>query len=317
MTAHDYVRTSTQSAPGKPRTRSHTRSRAKTRQGSALLELLVALPLALLVAGLAVQLFVTQLRVTARIEGKLHNQRELEHSAMVLASELRAASANTLESWTDTSLVLRSAVMVGVVCASPAPHLVDVISGDAAEPLRAALFAAPRAGDVLAAPLADTSNPGDPITVLNHSSRYTTITSARQESSACAASPLRRSAVASPWRLTIAPLANTAVAVGELITVARRTEWRSYRATDGDYFLGKREWNGAAWSVTQPAVGPLLSNAQAGFRLTIARADGTLLSASDPAAQMVRLSLRMPRLPHNAAIPYDSLLVQLALRGGR
>ncbi len=289
----------------------------RARPGSALLELLVAMPLALLVAGLAVQLFVTQLRVTARVEGKLHNQRELEHAAMVLASELRGASANSLESWTDSSLVLRNAVAVGIVCATPAPHVVDIIVGDASDPLRAALFAAPRAGDVLAAPTADTSNAGAPLAELDSSSRYATVTHAQTVSSACSASPLRRSASASPWRLTIVPLASGSVAIGELVTVARRTEWRAYRAADGEYYLGKREWNGSVWSITQPAIGPLLPNVQAGFRLSVARANGTPVNTADPDARMLQLTFRMPRRPHNVATPYDSLLVQLALRGGR
>ncbi len=287
------------------------------RRGSALLELLVALPLALLMAGLAVQLFVTQLRVTAGIEGKLHNQRELEHAAMMLASELRAASANALEQWTDTSLVMRTSVLSGIVCATPAPQVIDIVVGDTGDPLRAALFATPGAGDVLAAPAADTSNPGAPLSVLNDSSRYAVITGAQRESAACATSPLRRAGSASPWRLTVAPPGIASVAPGELITVARRTEWRAYRAADGEYYLGKREWNGSAWSITQPAVGPLLPNSQAGFRIAVTRADGTLLSASDPAAHLVRLSIRMARVASTAAAPYDSLLVQLALRGGQ
>ncbi len=277
----------------------------------------MALPLALLISGLAVQLFVVQLRVAARVQGKLHNQRELEHSAMVLASELRGASAGALESWTDSSVVLHSTVMVAVACATPAAHVVDLILGGPSDALRAAYFAAPRAGDMLAAPVADTSNAGVPLIAINSSSRYTTVTNTQPEPSACAASPLRASSAIAPWRVSISPMASGSVAVGELITISRRTEWRAYRAADGDHYLGKREWNGSTWSITQPAVGPLLPNDQGGFQLSVMSANGTALAATDTAARMVHLVLRMPRRPHNPAAPYDSLLVQLALRGGR
>jgi hypothetical protein len=281
------------------------------------LELLVALPLSLLITGAAVQLFVTQLRVTSRIESRLRNTRELEHVGMVLAADLRGASASALESWTDSSIVLHASVLVGVVCATPAPNVVDIVSGDMHHALRAASSADPRVGDQLAFAPPDSSNVGASLTDLDSATQHTNIVGAAPESSACANSPLRGSAPESPWRITLAASSALAPDVGSFVTVRRRTEWRAYRAATNEYFLGRREHNGTAWSTTQPVAGPLTPTALGGFTLSVLRGDLTPASAAAGDARLVTAQVRITRRPADAAIPHDSITVQLALRGGR
>lgn len=290
--------------------------REPRRRGSAVLEVLVALPLALLITGAAVQLFVTQLRVTSRIEARLRNIRELEHVGMVLAADLRGASASTLESWTDSSIVLHAAALVGVVCGTPAPDVIDIVSGHADHPLRVALNADPRVGDQLAFAPPDTSNVGAPLASLDSATLRISIISAAPEPSACANSPLRDSAPQSPWRMTLAASPSAPPNIGSLVSVLRRTEWRAYRAGTNDYFLGRREHNGAAWSTTQPVAGPLTPNQLGGFSLAVLRDDLTPATVGAHDARIVRAHVRITRRPPDAALPYDSITVQLALRGG-
>lgn len=292
-------------------------SRARSRRGNAVLELLVALPLALLIAGAAVQLFVTQLRVTSRLEARLRNTRELEHVGMVLAADLRGASASSLESWTDSSIVLQASALVGVVCATPAPNVVDIVTGDSHHALRAALNADPRAGDQLAFALPDTSNVGASLTTLDSMTHRVNITDGVRESTACASSPLRDSAPEPPWRVTIATAPIAAPDIGSFVTVLRRTEWRSYRAATNEYFLGRREHNGIAWSTTQPVAGPLTPTTLGGFTLSVLRGDLTPASAAAHDARLVRVQVRITRRPPDPVLPYDSIAAQFALRGGR
>jgi len=288
-----------------------------TRRGVAVIELLIALPLALLLSGLAIQILLTQLRATRRVESRVHNLRELEHGAMVLAADVRAAAASDIEWWTDSSVVLQAPVLVGIVCAVPAPHLVDVIAGDGLHPLRAVSFAPPRIGDRLVYGQADSAMLGGSAALLDSVSLTATVIGAAAEPSACALSPLRVSAGGAPWRLSVSvPLAVTPD-VGSLIALTRRTEWRSYLAGDQRYYLGRRDWNGMSWSVTQPVIGPLLSNANDGFAVAVARADLSLLAAAGNDARFVQFQFRSARRRTGGAPLRDSLAVTFALRGGQ
>ncbi len=289
--------------------------RARARHGGTVLELLVAMPLALLLSGVAVQLFVTQLRTARSIEVRLHNLRELEHGALAIAADLRAAAAADLETWTDTSVVLHAPVFTGVVCGAPAAHLVDVVAGHGAHPLRAVVFAAPRSGDRLVYATADTALAGAPSAALDSTEQAISVQAVSRASAACARSALHTAAGGTPWRLTVSAGAGEPPDAGSVVSVRRRVEWRAYRAGDGTYWLGRRDWNGTAWATIQPVAGPLLSHRDGGFRLRVTRADGTpVASASE--ARLVLLELRAARRTPASGLVQDSLRVRLALRGG-
>jgi len=288
-----------------------------TRRGAAVIELLIALPLALLLSGLAVQILLTQLRATRRVEWRVHNLRELEHGALVLAADVRAASASDIEAWTDSSVVLHAPVLVAIVCAAPAPNVVDVIAGDGTHPLRAVQFASPRSGDRFMYGHTDSAMLGAPAATLDTASFQAVLVAATPEPSACALSPLRASAGGAPWRLTLSAPLPVAPDVASGVALTRRTEWRSYRAGDQQYYLGRRDWNGVNWSVTQPVIGPLLSNTQGGFTVAVARADLSPLVTAGRDARFVRFRFRSER-PLTVGAPLrDSLLVTFALRGGQ
>jgi hypothetical protein len=290
---------------------------AEPRTGSALLELLVAMPLGLLLAALATQLFITQLQATRRVGSQLRNSRELEQAAVVLASALRGASATDVESWSDTNLVMHVAVLSGVLCGTPAPAVVDVVGERGQHPARSLLLDTPQRGDRVQAAASDSTLAGGEPAALDSAPQFAELAALTHAASACVDSPLRLATGAQPWRLALATALAAAPDPGSLVVVTRRTEWRSYRAADGLTYLGQREWDGVRWSTTQPVIGPLLANAAAGFQLRVLGASGAhAVSASE--ARVVEFSFRAPRMGTRVvgASPYDSLITRVALRGG-
>lgn len=279
------------------------------RAGTTLLEVVVALPLLFLVAALAVQGFVMQLRVVTHQEARLANVRELEHAALALGADLRPLAAQDLESWSDSAVVAYVPVLSGYVCATPAPHIVDIAVGDAGSAARAIVLADPRAGDVLAWAGIDSAVVGRALAELDNAPQRSPLAAAASAGSACADSPIR--GAASPWRLSLAAAPPTLPLVGSPVTLTRRTEWRSYRASDASYYLGRREWNGAVWSTIQPVAGPLHAPAHGGMALRMLRADGGNATEALGDARQVDLVLRAPR----GLTMTDSLRVRLALLG--
>jgi hypothetical protein len=288
---------------------------ARPRRGASLLELLVALPLTLLVGAVAVELFVTQWRVAQQTELRWRTRRELDHAALVLASELRPLAAEDLETWSDTSLVAQSVVLVGVVCGVPAPGVTDVVVVGSAAPISAAVFGEPRSGDRLTWPLGDSTLAGIPAHELAGPGGSAILRDARRVSGGCAASPLLGSG--SPWRFVVEGAPESGLAPGAMVRVQRRVEWRAYRATDGAWYLGRRDWNGDAWNTIQPAVGPLHRGAGGVFTVSPQRADGTPATPVSHDVRQIAFTVRARR--PDARRPdarLDSLRAVVALRGG-
>jgi len=281
------------------------------RRGVALLELVVALPLLLLVAALAVQGFVSQLRVVTRQDARLANLRELEHAALALAADLRPLAASDLESWSDTTISARVPVLVGYVCGTPAPHLVDVALGVPGSAARAVVLADPRRGDVLAWTGADSAVAGLAPVALDAPPHRGVLDAAHAVASACPASPIR--GTSAPWRLTLAAPPATLPSPGTPVSLARRTEWRLYRSGDAAHYLGRRDWNGTSWSTIQPVAGPLHAPGQGGLVLRVLHADGRSASGAPGDARQLDIILRAPR---GRTATSDSLRLRLALRGG-
>ncbi len=285
------------------------------RRGTTVLEAVVAMPLVLLVGALAVQLFVAQLRVAGRQESRLAVSRELEHAALALAADVRPLAARDLESWSDSGLVMLAPVLVGYVCGTPAADVIDVVAGARGEAPRAILFAEPRAGDRLAWSMPDTSVQGLAPRLLDEAALDAELMTVERSAAGCVGSPLRGSTA--PWRLRLATAAALLPDEAGAVRLRRRTEWRLYRAGDGAHYLGRRDWNGAAWSTIQPVAGPLHAFGDGGLRVRVLRADGTPASALAGDAHLVELTLRAPRVGPTGAPMSDSLFARLALRGGR
>lgn len=285
------------------------------RRGGTLLELVVGLPLLALAAALAVQLFVSHLRVVDGQAGRIEARRALAHASAALAADLRPLAARDLVAWTDTSVVAWVPVLTAVVCGVPAPGVIDLVSGDAAWPLRAVGSAEPRAGDRAAWSAPDTALVGAPAAALDSVAVSAAVLGSTRASRACEDSPLRGGTT--PRRLELAAGGEPPPEPGTQLVVQRRVEWRLYRASDGVSWLGRRDWNGSAWSTVQPVAGPLHHRVGRGVLLEVLRADGGPSAPGEGDAVLVRIALRAPRGGVRGGGGTDSLTLQVGLRGGR
>ena len=291
----------------------------RARRGTTTVELLVAMPLALLVAALAVQLFVAQLHIADDLGRRVRNARDLEQAAELVGADLRGAAAHDILAWSDSALMLFAPVMSAVACDAPAPDRLDVagVADVATEQLlRAVAVATPQAGDRVSVAAPDSTLAGVSPTRRDRAPREATLASTQSVPSACSASPFR-TVTGTPLRLALASALHVAPLPGQPVTIARRTEWRVYRAGDGDWYLGRRDHDATGWTSIQPVIGPILSAAEGGFRVRALHADGTpLASPAASAPAMIALEFRMPRPLRQAPGHRDSLRVVFALRGG-
>jgi len=280
------------------------------RRGTALIELLVALPLTLLVGALAIDLFVAQWRAVQQSEARWRTRRELDHAALVLASELRPLAAGDVERWTDSSFVARAVVLAGVVCSVPAAGVVEVGLIGSSLPTSAAVFAEPRVGDRLAWLQADTALAGLPVRLLATPGGTSVVREARRRSSGCPGSPWHAGGVS--WRLVVDPPTAPGLVPGSTVRVQRRVEWRSYLGADGATYIGRRDWNGSSWSTIQPAAGPFHRGGHHALTLQPVGVDGGSASPAHADVRQVLVTLRARR----RAGAVDSLRAVIALRGG-
>ncbi len=276
------------------------------------------MPLMLLLSALAIQLFVSQLRVAHHTGTRVHNRQTLEHATLMLAADLQSAAATDLEAFSDTSFIVHAPLLHATVCGTPAARVIDVISANPSHPLRAITLGTPQTGDVAILALGDTTLAGTPAATRDSLERRYTIADITPNATACASSPLQQHGGGTPLRITLGATPLIAPELGEPLTVTRRTEWRAYRASDGESYLGRHDWNGTAWTTIQPALGPLLANAQQGFRVRVLQQNGAALAAASINARYLELHLRTPRPTSSGVSPrFDSLTALLALRGGR
>lgn len=269
------------------------RRRAGAPSGFTLVELLVAVTLLALVLGAVVGLAVAQQRTYAALAARWAARAQLRDASLVLAHDLRPLVAaadgdpGDLRQAADTLLDLLATTGGSVACAVPGPATIELPPAEAADGALTWWVAAPRAGDLALVLDAGADPAGSDDRWLEYP-----VAAIGTSVAACAGSPL---AGAGPGghRLTVAggaPLPPT-VGRGAPIVFARRRRWSPYRGSDGLWYLGIREWDGGAWSETQPVAGPFR---RAGAGVSFAAVDGTgaAVTAGGDGLAGVRLVLR-------------------------
>ena len=249
-----------------------------SRPGNSLVELLVALVLAAVVLGSATTSLLTQQRMHARIVGVGDADAQLRATTLVVAGMLApldpSAGDLTAGQARDSAIQFRALVAVSFSCDTQMGSATLVADTASLTPMTGAA-STPRIGDSLwwradsvwhAAPVTDVN----PVT-----SRCT--------------NPI--SATGPMLRLTIST-ADT-IAAGTPLRVTRQTRLGIYRASDGTWQLGFREWNATSqqFSAPQPLAGPLLAagNTRSGFRYF--DTTGTELRTSSGPTDVSRVAL--------------------------
>lgn len=291
----------------------------RVRQGTGLLEVLVALPLMALLGIVAVQLLLGAHRQIVHADGVLGATRELRHSTGILAAELRVLTPRDLMFWSDTAVEFDGTVGVGFSCAARLGRAQLLLVGadsvmSASDPRATVWNQPPQAGDRVSVWLRGSS----PTDSLRAASAIVRAVSVGTE---CEHSPLVRGRTAETVRLALVDSIAGNVATGTPVRISRRTRYSLYRAGDGDWFLGRRSRGLLGWDVVQPVAGPLSSPRDRGLVIRMYDAQGAFVgSANGAAPARVNIEVRAPRRSGRAAPPVptiDSMRVDVALRADR
>ena len=253
-----------------------TRASAKDRRpGFTLAELLVSLGIAAVVFGIFATFSVRQQRIFSDAANSAALAAQLGDAAAVLPIDLRAASPKSgdIGEARDTALELRATIASAVVCDTTVIAL--VLSPSVAG-------VATNASDLRRIQAGDTAWVFVPADSVNDWRPYFVASVRRSRAGQCAAlgpildataRSLPRTAV---WLPMLPALSGT---VGMPIRVTRPVRYSVYRAPDGEWYLGERQWNTAKarFDLIQPVAGPFLSAALRGLTFTFLDSAGTAL----------------------------------------
>lgn len=224
-----------------------------SRSGSSLVELLVALGLAAVLLAAATGSMLRQQRSARWVGAFGAVESQASHAVRLLPDELAlldAAAGDVVAGQaSDSTVELRAVVASSVACDS-ATNVVTLAPDMGAMP--------PLGG------VARTIAAGDSLWFLDSLGwRARGVLAATRATSGC----LRPAAPSgATTRLTLdAPVD---VGGGTPLRVTRHERWLFYRASDGRWYLGFRDWNvaGARFNATQPVAGPFVKTLRSGER---------------------------------------------------
>ncbi|MBV9881131.1 MAG: prepilin-type N-terminal cleavage/methylation domain-containing protein [Gemmatirosa sp.] len=300
--------------------RAMTRAAMRARRGATLVELLVAMTLLAVVTTAAVGVVARQWRLHAALDGRRAAREQLVAAAQALRAALRPASGDgeagdptDLVTVSDTLLEVRATIGASVVCA--------VIDARTAE-LPPESTVAPSLTWWLTDP-----QPGDVAVVHGGASdawQGAVVDTVSQRRAGCAGSPLVRAAEAGLSRLRLhVATALAGVVPGAPVRVVRSVRYLHYKASDGRWYLGEREWDGTAWTGTQPVAGPLRApGARGGLALVARDSAGAAVSAARlPNTRVVAVDVVLRSdAPAASGVrgltTIDTLALRIALRNG-
>lgn len=254
-----------------------------------LAELLVAAVVGGVVSTAAVVTAVRVRRASAVESERALARAQLAQAAAVLSMELRgvapgagAGDGGDLAEASDSAVDVRAVVGGSVACA------VGTAGGGSSVDLAAGTMgvgwwsAPPRAGDV-----ALVHDPGALPGASDDAWHERAVTGATSGAGVCAAGAFAAFGAGDEtrWRLVLAgPALPPTVVVGAPVRVVRRRRYTLYRAGDGRWYVGMREWDGTTPSGVQPLAGPFDALGDGGMRVVARDAGGAVLAPGSPGA---------------------------------
>ena len=259
-----------------------------TRRGVSLVELLVALTLAAIVLATATGSLLRQQRVTLAVATDGEKRAQLAAATALLPAQLglnsSAAEDLVRGEQRDTALQLRTLVATGLACDSAA--VVTFATDEDGVP-STGIASLPRASDSLWWYRADS---------LRWTGRL--IVDARADSSACRMADVPGETAAYHRLLRVRVDGGDTIPGLSPLRISRQSRFVVYRAGDGSWQLGVREWSDATSSlaVPQPVAGPFARSAAGGLFTGFRYYDGSgaeLHPDADPAsgARVARIRL--------------------------
>jgi len=244
------------------------------RRGTTLVELLVALPLAVSLATIAAMLLVRLGHTMRGQSSAIATARELRHVAQVLSAELEPLAARHVTIVRDTMLQFREQLGVLGLCAAP-----DARSIVAAAP--------PGSSDRWVGGL----RPGDTVRMWAASTPALAPV-AQDRALAMVPQPLHAGGCgtdpepARRWRFLLTDSLARAAA-GTPVTVHRDARYRLYLA-GGKWWIGRQSRDATRWETIQPVAGPFRAPTAGGVALTARDAFGQPLSIEEYSPDSVR-----------------------------
>lgn len=233
------------------------RSAAVRRAGLTLVELMATVAVAGVVLAIIAGVALRQQRIFAALTADAALAGQLRDAASVLPSDLRTAAvgAGDLREATDTSVEIRETLASAVVC-DTLGHGVVLAPFDGTAAALAGAVAPIQAGDT-----AWIFSPSDS----THAWReHAVVAVGSTHGGQCAESGprLNSASLAAPrTTLTLDSAPAPLTLIGRPMRVTRPTRFSLYRASDGSWYLGARDWNNgnARFNTTQPLAGPFRS----------------------------------------------------------
>jgi hypothetical protein len=262
-----------------------------TRLGSTLAELLVALALTAIVLGAASASVLRQQRTSAAVTGAVASESQAQAATMILSSGLTglAPSAGDLSAGgaRDSSLQLRAAILTGFACGD-AVGQATVGGAGQGDPLGSAALSSSRIGDSI------WWYPGKGAGWIGRSV-------AQVAGGAYCASTGTGGAA------RVGFVGADTVPRGAPVRITRQTRYVVYRAGDGSWQVGLREWNEGAqqFSAPEPLAGPfqrrLPSGERTGFRYFDAGGQELTAGAELDVGRIARLRITVLGAARNGA----------------
>jgi len=284
------------------------------RRGSSLIELLIALPVAAMIAAIACALLLRIWHLVRYDDRALEVKRELRHAHAALSADLRPLRDAELLAWSDSLLELSALVGSTIVCAAPSRNQIQVLAVDPSAAASEAWSSLPQPGDSVeywGMPLGSGAAAPMP-------QRYRAVLAGAGLVSGCASSALL-TARSDPrsWRLTLSDSLSRIPTPGTPLSLRRRVQYAHYRSGT-QWFLGRRSWTGIAWDVIQPVAGPLHSAAAAGMRVSGYGSDGLPRPSGASGLAQLHINMRAPlRVSATSPVTSDSATLVITLRAQR
>ena len=279
------------------------------RRGWTMPEMLVALVVTSLIVALAAGAAVGQQRIYRGIGEVAAVRTQVGQAALIAAGVLRDLPGRRhIVVATDSSIEVAVGIGVSVTCQADTGRVV---------------VARPNAGGHTFATFTETPQPGDGVEILAVDStvgRLEAHVAAAPAGASCARFP-----AADGWSVALAQ--PFVIGAGMPVRFTRRVRVSAYRAADGEWYLGLREWNPnlQRFNTVQPVAGPLLPHAGSppGFRLEYRDASGNQLSPPDPASIAVvtviargdsRRPVRIAGWRQAGSLHRDSAVISVSIR---
>jgi hypothetical protein len=268
----------------------------RERSGMTILELTVVLTLGALAFGTAATVAARAQRFHREIGGAAERLDQVDQTVALLGMDLRAVAPGEGDisdgQARDTALQFRATIGSAVVCDTAGGH-VALAPASTTPPQLSAFLVDPAVGDTV----------WSLSTGAGELDRWTPrpIVGVAGEAGRCVLGGVDVHGVAptgSRYVLTLAaPSVPAPLGIGAPVRVTRLVRYSLYRASDGLWYLGLREWNPttAKFNTTQPLSGPFLSAARGGLAFRYLDTAGAVVASgamNTRAIALVMITLR-------------------------